>query len=50
MVKAFTQRACDNGIDIFRVFDALNDFRNFTTAVKVIQKNKSTFKAQSAIR
>jgi pyruvate/oxaloacetate carboxyltransferase/biotin carboxyl carrier protein len=43
VVEAFTQRACDNGIDIFRVFDALNDFRNFITAVKIIQKNKKHF-------
>jgi pyruvate carboxylase len=41
--EAFTQRACDNGIDIFRVFDALNDFRNFQTAVKIIKKNKKHF-------
>ncbi len=39
VVEAFVQRACDNGIDIFRVFDALNDFRNFETAVRIIQKN-----------
>jgi pyruvate/oxaloacetate carboxyltransferase/biotin carboxyl carrier protein len=37
------QRACDNGIDIFRVFDALNDFRNFLTVVKVIQNNRRHF-------
>lgn len=43
VVEAFTQRACDNGIDIFRVFDALNDFRNFLTAVKIIKKNKKHF-------
>lgn len=43
VVEAFVQRACDNGIDIFRVFDALNDFRNFQTAVKIIQKNKKHF-------
>ncbi|HOA28965.1 MAG TPA: pyruvate carboxylase subunit B, partial [Candidatus Cloacimonadota bacterium] len=43
VVEAFTQRACDNGIDIFRVFDALNDFRNFQTAVKIIKKNKKHF-------
>ena len=40
VVEAFVQRAADNGIDIFRVFDALNDFRNFETAVKIIKKNK----------
>ncbi|HNX00900.1 MAG TPA: pyruvate carboxylase subunit B [Candidatus Cloacimonadota bacterium] len=43
VVETFVQRACDNGIDIFRVFDALNDFRNFETAVKIIQKNKKHF-------
>jgi len=43
VVESFIQRACDNGIDIFRVFDALNDFRNFETAVKVIKKNKKHF-------
>lgn len=43
VVEAFVQRACDNGIDIFRVFDALNDFRNFQTVVKVIKRNKRHF-------
>ena len=43
VVEAFVQRACDNGIDIFRVFDALNDFRNFQTAVKIIRKNGKHF-------
>jgi pyruvate carboxylase subunit B len=43
VVEAFVQRACDNGIDIFRVFDALNDFRNFETAVKIIKKNNKQF-------
>jgi len=38
VAEAFVERACINGIDIFRVFDALNDFRNFETAVKVIKK------------
>ena len=43
VVEAFIQRACDNGMDIFRVFDALNDFRNFETAVRIIKKNKKHF-------
>jgi oxaloacetate decarboxylase alpha subunit/pyruvate carboxylase subunit B len=38
VVKAFVDRAAANGIDIFRVFDALNDFRNFETVVPVIKK------------
>jgi len=45
VVEAFVQRAADNGIDIFRVFDALNDFRNFQTAVKIIKKNRKHFQA-----
>ncbi len=43
VVEAFVQRSCDNGIDIFRVFDALNDFRNFITAVKMIKQNNKQF-------
>ncbi|MFB3845301.1 MAG: pyruvate carboxylase subunit B [Candidatus Cloacimonadaceae bacterium] len=43
VVEAFVQKAADNGIDIFRVFDALNDFRNFLTAVKIIKKNNKVF-------
>lgn len=43
VVIAFVQKAADNGIDIFRVFDALNDFRNFETAVKIIKKNNKHF-------
>ena len=44
IVETFVQRCCDNGIDIFRVFDALNDFRNFQTAVKIIKKNNKHHK------
>ncbi|TSA26220.1 carboxylase [bacterium] len=43
VVEAFVQRACDNGIDIFRMFDALNDFRNFETAVRIIKRNSRHF-------
>lgn len=43
VVETFTQRAVDNGIDIFRVFDALNDFRNFKTAAKIIKRNNKHF-------
>jgi pyruvate/oxaloacetate carboxyltransferase len=49
VVETFVQRACDNGIDIFRVFDALNDFRNFQTAVKINKRTESTFRAPSSI-
>jgi len=40
---AFVERSCENGIDIFRTFDALNDFRNFETVVPIIKKNKKHF-------
>ncbi|OIP26393.1 MAG: pyruvate carboxylase [Chloroflexi bacterium CG_4_9_14_3_um_filter_45_9] len=37
VVTAFIHHAADCGIDIFRVFDAVNDERNFETAFKVIK-------------
>ncbi|MCU4165942.1 pyruvate carboxylase subunit B [Carboxylicivirga caseinilyticus] len=43
VVQAFVQRAIDNGMDIFRCFDALNDYRNFETAAKVIKDNGKHF-------
>ncbi|MBN1828060.1 MAG: pyruvate carboxylase subunit B, partial [Deltaproteobacteria bacterium] len=39
VAKAFVDKACENGIDIFRVFDALNDPRNFSTVVERIKAN-----------
>ena len=38
VAEAFVERAAANGIDIFRTFDALNDYRNFETVVKGIKK------------
>jgi len=38
VAKAFVNRACENGMDIFRTFDALNDFRNFEAVVPVIKE------------
>ena len=43
VVKAFVQRSIDNGMDIFRCFDALNDYRNFETAAQVIKDNDKHF-------
>src|SRR5512133_3604500 len=37
VVEAFVQRAADNGMDIFRTFDALNDYRNFEIVVPAIK-------------
>ena len=38
VVEAFVEKAAEVGIDIFRVFDAVNDERNFETAFKVIRR------------
>jgi len=38
VAKAFMDRACENGMDIFRTFDALNDYRNFQTVVPKIKE------------
>jgi pyruvate carboxylase subunit B len=38
VVEAFIEKAAEVGIDIFRVFDALNDERNFITCFKTIKR------------
>ena len=38
VVERFVALACENGMDIFRVFDALNDPRNLETAVAAVKK------------
>ncbi len=45
VAEAFVDEACDAGIDIFRIFDALNDERNFETAAKAVKKNGMHFQA-----
>jgi len=34
LVEKFVERCAANGVDVFRIFDALNDLRNLETAVK----------------
>ena len=38
VVERFIALACENGMDIFRVFDALNDPRNLEQAIKCVKK------------
>ena len=38
VVDLFVKKSLDNGIDIIRIFDALNDLRNMETAVKATKK------------
>ena len=41
VVYEFVNRAVDNGIDIIRVFDALNDPRNLESSIKAAKDTKS---------
>ncbi|MFT5574940.1 MAG: oxaloacetate decarboxylase alpha subunit [Bermanella sp.] len=38
VVERFVERAAVNGVDVFRVFDAMNDPRNLDTALKAVRK------------
>jgi len=38
VVTKFVERAHTNGVDVFRVFDAMNDVRNLETAIKSVVK------------
>ena len=39
VVNKFVERAATNGVDVFRVFDAMNDPRNLETAIKAVKAN-----------
>jgi len=38
VVRAFVDRSAENGIDVFRIFDAMNDMRNLQTSVEAVNK------------
>lgn len=38
VVEAFVAKAAENGMDVFRIFDALNDVRNLETSIKAVKK------------
>ncbi len=38
VVKKFIKRAVKNGVDVFRIFDALNDTRNLTTSIRAAKE------------
>ncbi len=38
VVAAFVQKAAQNGVDVFRVFDAMNDMRNLEVSIKAVLK------------
>ncbi|ARU26141.1 sodium-extruding oxaloacetate decarboxylase subunit alpha [Cellvibrio sp. PSBB006] len=39
VVNKFVERAAHNGVDVFRVFDAMNDMRNIETALQAVKKH-----------
>jgi len=43
VVRAFVDKSCEIGIDVFRCFDALNDFRNIETCAERIKDNGKHF-------
>lgn len=38
VVEAFVEKSAENGIDVFRIFDAMNDVRNLETAIRAVKK------------
>ncbi len=45
VVEYFVQKSIANGIDIIRIFDALNDVRNLQTAINATKKEKGHVQA-----
>ena len=38
VVEAFVKKAAQNGVDVFRIFDAMNDLRNLEVSIKAVLK------------
>ncbi len=38
VVEAFVRKSADNGMDVFRIFDALNDVRNLRVAIETVKE------------
>ncbi len=47
VVKAFVAKAAVNGIDVFRIFDAMNDVRNLRVAIEAVKARASMPRAPS---
>ena len=43
VVRAFVDKSCEIGIDVFRCFDALNDYRNLESCAEKIKANGKQF-------
>jgi len=44
VVEMFVRKAAENGIDVFRIFDALNDVRNMEVAISVAKEENKIVK------
>lgn len=42
VVEQFCRKAIENGIDVIRIFDALNDIRNLESAIKFTKNTAGT--------
>ena len=49
VVEQFVKKSIENGIDVIRIFDALNDVRNLEAAVKYTKKYKVNYKLANGI-
>ncbi|MCL5673192.1 MAG: sodium-extruding oxaloacetate decarboxylase subunit alpha [Deltaproteobacteria bacterium] len=45
VVEKFIDLSVNNGIDVFRIFDSLNDFRNIRKSVEAVKKRKKIAEA-----
>ena len=51
VVERFVAKAVENGMQVFRIFDAMNDIRNMETAMRMVQASTAaTSRRPSAIR
>lgn len=46
IVEYFVQKSIANGVDILRIFDALNDVRNLECATRLVRKKKVMYRLQ----
>ncbi|MHB9101979.1 MAG: pyruvate carboxylase subunit B, partial [Sulfuricella sp.] len=47
VVRAFVKKSADNGVDVFRIFDAMNDLRNLRVSIEAVKASGKT--AEGAI-
>lgn len=40
VVHAFVKQAANGGVDVFRIFDAMNDLRNLKTSIEAVKQHK----------